>query len=179
MLKLDYTSDGLGQLQTRTREGLLVGIDVSIEYKLLPGSLKKLFDLVVQDYVKFFDALAQSTLRNAASQYTAAEILKSSQPIQNTMKQMLDTRFNTYFATVIAVQVRQLKLPNDVQAKLQAVLDIGLKKDEALKSRDGQLAEFKKKAALQYKEIEQTRVKRTNIANRNNDVAIVERTESW
>ena len=44
VLKLDYTSDGLGQLQTRTREGLLVGIDVSIEYKLLPGSLKKLFD---------------------------------------------------------------------------------------------------------------------------------------
>ena len=175
VLKLDYTSDGLGQLQTRTREGLLVGIDVSIEYKLLPGSLKKLFDLVVQDYEKFYNALAQSTLRNAASQYTAAEILKSSQPIQNTMKQMLDTRFNTYFATVIAVQVRQLKLPNDVQAKLQAVLDIGLKKDEALKSRDGQIAEFNKKAALQYKEIEQTRVKRTNIAKRNNDVAMVER----
>ena len=57
-----------------------MGIDVSIEYKfrILP---KKLFDLVVQDYVKFFDALAQSTLRNAASQYTAAEILKEwSQP---------------------------------------------------------------------------------------------------
>ena len=177
VLKLSYTSDGLGQLQTRTKEGLLVGIDVSIEYKLVPGSLKQLFDLVVMEYQQFYDSLAQSSLRNAASQYTAAEILKSSGPIQGTMKDMLETRFNKFFATIVAVQVRQLKLPNDVQAKLQAILDVGLKKDEAEKSRTGEVAEFDKKAALMYKGVDQTKVTKMNIANRNNDVALVQRAE--
>jgi len=168
--KLSFTP-----LKTRTKEGLLVGIDVSVEYKLLPSGLKDLFDLVTLRHVELYNNIAQSVLRNAASKYEAASILKSSGPISSTMRDMLETKFNKFYASIVAVQVRQITLPYDVQSKLQKILDIGLQKDEATEKRTSQVAELSKESELEYKRVDQSRVTKKNSAERKFDVTIVNR----
>jgi|EP00945_MAST-04E_sp_MAST-4E-sp1_P004707 hypothetical protein len=173
VLKLDYT--GGNQLKARTKEGLLMGIDITIEYKLLVGSVKKLFDLTALEYENLYDAIAHSAMRNSASHFNAADILRSSGPFTLKIRELLEPRFNNFFATVSEVQVRQIQLPEDVQGKLQAVLNIGLQKDEATKKRDGEIANFEKRAQLSYLQVQQNRVTQSNAANRKLDVALVER----
>lgn len=173
VLKLDYT--GGNQLKARTKEGLLMGIDITIEYKLLVGSVKKMFDITALEYTSLYNAIAHSALRNSASFFNAADILRSTGPFSSKIRELLEPRFNKFFATVSEVQVRQIKLPDDVQDKLQAVLNIGLKKDEATKKRDGEIANFEKSAQLSYLQIQQDRITQTKAANRQVDVAIVER----
>ena len=104
--KISFTESEGTRMITRTNEGLSVGVDVNIEYKLLPADLKRLHDLVETDYQRLYSSVANSGIRNAVSLYRAQDLLRDTTPLQNDIQTQLSSRFERFGATIIAVQVR-------------------------------------------------------------------------
>lgn len=132
---IEFAGDGGANgpaLHTRTREGLDIELDMSIEYRLIPGELKQLFDKVNMDYLPFYEQLAASSLRNTVSKNPAENFLNNQRANVSTQMQLdLNERLNPFHATVITVNMRSVNLPDEFEFAIQAVESVRLEQRQA------------------------------------------------
>jgi len=119
-------------LHTRTMEGLDIELDMSIEYRLIPGELKMLFDKVNMEYLPFYEQLAASSLRNTVSKNPAENFLNNQRTnVSTQMRFDLNERLQPFHATVITVNMRSVNLPDEFELAIQAVESVRLEQRQA------------------------------------------------
>mmetsp|Transcript_5726 Transcript_5726/g.20537 ORF Transcript_5726/g.20537 Transcript_5726/m.20537 type:complete len:433 (-) Transcript_5726:129-1427(-) len=123
-------------LHTRTREGLDIELDISIEYRLIPGELKSLFDKVNMDYLPLYEQLAASSLRNTVSKNPAENFLNNQRANVSTQMQLdMNERLNPFHANIITVNMRNVNLPDEFELAIQAVESVRLEQRQATTER--------------------------------------------
>ena len=153
-------------------------MDINVEFKLVAAEVKDLFDKVIQDYKPLYERIVKAVARNAASRYDAKELLRSAAGLQSDIQFELEKRFKIFHATVVAVQLRQIQLPTDIQTSLQGVLNEGLLQEAELKKRTNILAEFDKATALALQDVDKERAVQVEEIDRSISVAFSSRLEA-
>lgn len=77
IMNMEFSESNGNQLEARTKEGLNLGLDVSIEWRLKGDQIYELFEALNQNYVRLFESLALDSVRTAAGQYPALSYLSS------------------------------------------------------------------------------------------------------
>ena len=137
-----------------------------------------MFDKVIQDYKPLYERIVKAVARNAASKYDAKELLRSAAGLQAEIQNELEKRFKLFHATVVAVQLRQIQLPSDIQSSLQGVLNEGLLQEAELKKRTNTIAEFDKATALALQDVDKERTVQVEQVERSISVAFSSRKEA-
>lgn len=77
IMNMEFSASNGNQLEARTQEGLNLGLDVSIEWRLKGSKIYELFEALNQDYVRLFESLALDSVRSAAGQFPALNFLSN------------------------------------------------------------------------------------------------------
>jgi hypothetical protein len=104
-------------VDARTYDGLQVSISSKILYELVKdvNSLASLYLMFPDDYTTPFILIAQSTIRDVASDYTAFEFWTYRDNITTQMQNDLSTKFADYFAYINSFLLTDFELPDDFQ----------------------------------------------------------------
>jgi len=116
VLFADDDSSGATQgpgLQSRTRDGLNVRLEVSFQYKLKPDRLFRLYSDLGTDYQEAFIRIAIEQLTTASTMYNARSFFQERSRIAKEMHGLVRTHFETHgFASVPFLQLRTVQLPD-------------------------------------------------------------------
>lgn len=128
-------------LQSRTREGLDITLEVVVEYKLQPSRLYDLFQLVGTDAKPTLTRIARSTLRNAAGHYDALVYFSPSLAnVSEYMTSLLKVTFAERFTDAVAVQIMSVNLPARFDAAVRSVTSARLDREKAKQEREVTIA---------------------------------------
>lgn len=115
----DSGGSGYGTLETRTKDGLSLSLELAFQYKIEPDSLGKLFSLANLQYEPLFVRNARDVLLKAAADYEAFEYWSHREKIGNEMKQLLDERLTSLYAHCPGLQVMVIKLPGEFETSIE------------------------------------------------------------
>lgn len=107
-------------LQSRTRDGLNVRLEVSFQYRLIFNDLYKLYTTLGENYEKVFVRMAIEQLTTAATIHNAHNFFNNRTTIGQEMHKMLERHFKLHaYAEVPFFQLRTVHLPDDFEAAIQ------------------------------------------------------------
>jgi hypothetical protein len=148
----DAKSDA-SMLKSRTKDGLEVELEASLQYLI---DNERLFDLYMKygrRYHSIFVRMATDILTTAATQYTANEFFTDRSSIGLDMTEMLEQRFQERcFVTVPFFQLRTVILPKKFEESIQ---------DTEVKKQDIQTANAQQQSLLVEYETKVIQAKRT------------------
>lgn len=154
--KFEFSASAGQVLNTRTQEGLKIGIDVSVEYKFDNGKLLDLFNLIGASpsphkaAEEIYKRIALSSIINTASDYPANSFLSEDRTnITTTMTSNVDTSLKTMFANVISLQMRNIKLDSMFVDAIDNILGEKIQQDKLLKQKDTELADAGRKRSIE------------------------------
>lgn len=77
-ITIDLSNDpgGLGIIDTRTKDGLELSVEVSFQYRLEEDKLWDVFDKFAENYHDIVVAIARGSIRDSASQYNAIQFFE-------------------------------------------------------------------------------------------------------
>ncbi|MFX0151545.1 MAG: SPFH domain-containing protein [Candidatus Hodarchaeota archaeon] len=110
-----------GPLNSRTRDGLLIHIQLAFQYKLRKGEILDLYGTFAKDYEDRYIGQARTTLRDVASFYNAIEFFNNRTIIGNHMKDLLAEDLDIMFCDVVFFQLREIDLPDEFEEALKQV----------------------------------------------------------
>jgi len=108
-------------LDSRTKDGLLIHIQLSFQYKLRKADLIQLYGIFALDYENYFVSQARTTLRDVSSFYNAIEFFNNRTFIGDVMFQYLIQDLDAMFADVVYFQLREIDLPDEFEEALKQV----------------------------------------------------------
>lgn len=107
-------------LQSRTRDGLNVRLEVSFQYRLIFNDLYKLYTTLGENYEMVFVRMAIEQLTTAATIHNAHNFFNNRTTIGQEMHKMLEHHFKLHaYAEVPFFQLRTVHLPDDFEAAIQ------------------------------------------------------------
>jgi len=107
-------------LQSRTKDGLNVRLEVSFQYRLQANDLYKLYNTLGSGYEQIFVRIAIEQLTTAATMHNAHYFFTNRSTISQEMHQMLDTHFQSHgFAEVPFFQLRTVHLPDKFEEAIK------------------------------------------------------------
>lgn len=115
---IDDPNEGLQgpALQSRTRDGLNVRLEVSFQYRLFFDQLYKLYTTLGADYEKTFIRMAIEQLTTAATLHNAHFFFTNRTEVSTEMQNMLDRHFRAHaFAEIPFFQLRTVHLPAEFE----------------------------------------------------------------
>lgn len=108
-------------LDSRTKDGLLIHIQLSFQYKLRKEELIQLYSTFELDYENYFISQSRTTLRDVASFYNAIEFFNNRTFIGDIMFQYLVQDIDEMYADVVYFQLREIDLPDEFEEALKQV----------------------------------------------------------
>lgn len=117
-VSFDGQESGYGALQTRTKDGLALQIQLAFQYRIMTGSLGKLYSLANLQYEPLFVRNARDVLLKAAADYEAFEYWQSREKIGAEMKVLLDKRLTQTFANCGGLQILIIDLPEEFETSI-------------------------------------------------------------
>ena len=142
---LEFSTQSWSQeprLKARTHEGLLLEMDVMLEFKLIGKDVKKIFNLVKLDFMPMYQILASNVLRNVAAKYEAFSFLnKDRQAIGEEMRTRLNQTFFKYHAEVLSVQLFHVDLPDQFEGWIREVERLRLDQRKEVEQRNVAIAQ--------------------------------------
>lgn len=136
---IDDPTEGVNgpALQSRTRDGLNVRLEVSFQYRLFFDQLYKLYTTLGIDYEKIFIRMAIEQLTTAATLHDAHFFFTNRTEVSVEMQNMLDRHFRDHaFAEIPFFQLRTVHLPTEFEDAL---------KETQVKQQDIQIAALEQK----------------------------------
>lgn len=119
---IDDPAEGLQgpSLQSRTRDGLNVRLEVSFQYRLYFDQLYKLYTTLGADYEKTFVRMAIEQLTTAATLHNAHFFFTNRTEVSTEMQNMLDRHFKAHaFSEIPFFQLRTVHLPTQFEDALR------------------------------------------------------------
>jgi regulator of protease activity HflC (stomatin/prohibitin superfamily) len=126
---IDFTQTERGQdalvpdappLNSRTRDGLSIQLEVSFQYKLSSDKVLSVFDKFALDYKKTIIQIARDVIRDIASDYDAFEFFTQRKQIGDAMEVALKKELLTIDITIEFVQLRDVNLPTEYENVIEA-----------------------------------------------------------
>eukprot|EP00913_Durusdinium_trenchii_P014750 g13835.t1 len=107
-----------GPLQTRTKDGLALTLQLAFQYRTHRAYLGKLFALANQQYEPLFVRNARDVLLKAAADYEAIEYWQDREKIGKEMRELLNTRLSQVYATCGGLQIMVIDLPPEFETSI-------------------------------------------------------------
>lgn len=105
-------------LQTRTKEGFGLKLQVAFQYRLQKDKVGDLYNTFNQGYQDVFTSVARDTLIKAASEYNAVQLWKERENFATKMQNMIDAELRKNYATCWSLQLTIIDLPDQFETKL-------------------------------------------------------------
>lgn len=99
-------------LHTRTKEGLALHLQVSLQYQLDADKVGYLYREFNKNYEQMFTSTIRDTLIRAASQYEAFQLWEERESVGMKMQEMVGVALNRTYATCWGLQLMVIELPN-------------------------------------------------------------------
>ncbi|MFW9778541.1 MAG: SPFH domain-containing protein [Candidatus Heimdallarchaeota archaeon] len=110
-----------GPLNSRTKDGLLINVQLAFQYRLRKEDILNLFRTFGLEYEERYVGQARTTLRDVASFYNAIEFFNNRTSIGDTMMEKLKDDLDIMFADVMFFQLREIDLPDEFEEALKQV----------------------------------------------------------
>eukprot|EP00929_Paragymnodinium_shiwhaense_P107721 TRINITY_DN74093_c0_g1_i1.p1 TRINITY_DN74093_c0_g1~~TRINITY_DN74093_c0_g1_i1.p1 ORF type:complete len:352 (-),score=86.91 TRINITY_DN74093_c0_g1_i1:199-1254(-) len=107
-------------LHTRTKEGLGLHMKVSLQYRLRPTTLAKLYQEFNQDYEQVFISSVRDVLIKAASEYEANQLWEERERVGNEMQRLVDKELRETYAECWGLQLMVIDLPDTFEKTIVA-----------------------------------------------------------
>ncbi len=104
-----------GPLQTRTGEGLGLGLHLSFQYKVNATQIPKLYELANTNYHATYVRISRDTILKIASMYNATNYWTDRQAIGEHMKNELNIELHKAYASVSYLQLLKIELPQSYE----------------------------------------------------------------
>jgi len=105
-------------LHTRTKEGLGLHLQVSLQYKLVPEKVSQLYSEFNQAYEQVFVSSVRDVLIKAASEYEAQQLWQERESFSQKMQTMVDTELRKTYAECWGLQLMIIDLPNGFEKSI-------------------------------------------------------------
>jgi len=105
-------------LHTRTKEGLALHLQVSVQYKLNPDKVGELYQEFSHDYENFFVSQMRDTLIKVAAEYEGSEFWERRAEISETMQRTLANTLKRTYADCWGFQLMNIELPPDYDEEI-------------------------------------------------------------
>ncbi|MFW9853484.1 MAG: SPFH domain-containing protein [Candidatus Thorarchaeota archaeon] len=110
-----------GPLNSRTKDGLLINVQLAFQYLLRKEDILNLYRTFGLEYEERYIGQARTTLRDVASFYNAIEFFNNRTSISDLMKEKLQEDLDVMFADVMFFQLREIDLPDEFEEALKQV----------------------------------------------------------
>lgn len=108
------------QLQTRTAEGLSLGLHVSFQYQLIKEDLPKLYNMANINYHSTYVRISRDVILKVAGMYNATNYWTDRGIIGDNMRDVLDKELMTAFAKCKSLQILRVDLPKSYEDSIVA-----------------------------------------------------------
>lgn len=109
---LDVSGIRYEPLHTRTKEGLGLHLQVSLQYKLLDAHLGKLYSEFNMNYAQVFISSLRDVLIKAASEYEASQLWSERDKVGNMMQELVNKELQGMYAECWGLQLMVIDLPD-------------------------------------------------------------------
>lgn len=107
-------------LQSRTRDGLTVFLEISFQYKLRPQDLYQMYQSLGERYEEVLVRIAIEQLTSAATMHVAYDFFKNRTGLSIEMHNRLETHFQKHgFSDVPFFQLRTVRLPKKFESAIE------------------------------------------------------------
>lgn len=103
-------------IQARSKEGLEIGVDVTVQYRIIKEQAPRLHQEVGPGYLEtLIVPQVRSKVRDAVGQYGAAELISTQRTaLETTVVQGLEETLRRYHIELISVLLREIRIPQAV-----------------------------------------------------------------
>lgn len=115
------SGNSLGPLNSRTKDGLLINIQLAFHYRLHKDDILNLYGTFGLDYENRFQGQARTSLRDVVSFYPAIEFFTNRTVIAESMEALLNNELQEMFVDVVFFQMREIDLPDEFEEALKQV----------------------------------------------------------
>jgi len=105
-------------LHTRTKEGLGLHLQVSLQYRLIQEHLGRLYNEFNQNYEQVFTSSVRDVLIKAASEYEATQLWEEREKFGNIMQRMVSEELEKTYAECWGLQLMIIDLPDDYESSI-------------------------------------------------------------
>jgi len=105
-------------LHTRTKEGLGLHLQVSLQYRLIPSNISALYSEFNQNYEQVFVSSVRDVLIKAASEYEASQLWEERDLFSQKMQKMVDKELRKTYAECWGLQLMVIDLPNGFETSI-------------------------------------------------------------
>jgi len=105
-------------LHTRTKEGLGLYLQVTMQYKLMGDHIGRLYDEFNQNYEQVYTSSIRDILIKAASEYEATQLWEERQKFGDIMQQMVNEELTKSYAVCWGLQLLVIDLPDDYETSI-------------------------------------------------------------
>ncbi len=113
--------DTYGPLNSRTKDGLLINIQLAFHYRLQKDGILSLYGTFALEYEDRYVGQARTTLRDVTSYFNAIEFFNNRTTIGDEMQRQLAESIAEMFAEIIYFQLREIDLPDEFEEALKQV----------------------------------------------------------
>lgn len=105
-------------LHTRTKEGLALHLQVSLQYQLDADKVGHLYREFNKNYEQMFTSVIRDTLIRAASQYEAFQLWEEREKVGMKMQEMVGAALERTYAKCWGLQLMVIELPNKFEGSI-------------------------------------------------------------
>lgn len=131
--------DAISPLDSRTKDGLLILVQVVFYYQLQVDKVDQLFRRYGKHYEDIFIGQARTTLRDVISYYSAIEFFMNRTIIGLEMEENLNLALSEMFSGISYFQMREIDLPLEFEMALERV---------QIAKQEYEIAKYEQEAAL-------------------------------
>eukprot|EP00927_Polykrikos_kofoidii_P040601 TRINITY_DN3466_c0_g1_i1.p1 TRINITY_DN3466_c0_g1~~TRINITY_DN3466_c0_g1_i1.p1 ORF type:complete len:381 (-),score=62.27 TRINITY_DN3466_c0_g1_i1:100-1242(-) len=102
-------------LHTRTKEGLALNLQISLQYQLIPEKIGLLYAEFNMDYEDVFTATVRDTLIRTAANYKAVHLWEERESVSQAMQQEVSKVLEPMYATCFSLQLLVIDLPDSFE----------------------------------------------------------------
>jgi len=117
-VKLIPNGQRYSPLHTRTKEGLGLHLQVSLQYRLIPEHVGQLYNEFNQNYEQVFISSVRDVLIKAASEYEATQLWQERHKFGDTMQSMVNKALERTYATCWGLQLMKIDLPDTFEQSI-------------------------------------------------------------
>ena len=182
--QFEYASKSGRVLNTRTKEGLNIGIDITVEYTFNLDGLKSLFDLVgatpspKEAAENLYKRVALSTIINVASLFPANSFMSEDRGnVSSTMTNAVSSALSKYYASLRSLQMRNIKLDSIFTNAIDTVLQEKLTQARLTQKRQTDIEEVIRVRLNRREQIARDRQQKLIEASKQLELEVSERTQ--
>ncbi|CAE8609555.1 unnamed protein product, partial [Polarella glacialis] len=112
--------EGYAALHTRTKEGLALDLEVSLQYKLKENEVGLLYEEFNTNYQAMFTSTIRDTLIKAAAEYEAYQLWEERKQVGDRMQELVNEVLAVTYAECWGLQLLDISLPAEFDKSIVA-----------------------------------------------------------